>query len=196
MGTRGCRVLGDRVRLGVAATGPDEVYHYLVVSAPPGRPAPAWPSGFAELTAQFPDEATRFLLDADSPPALHHDLYELDRPAWGDNQVVLLGDAAHAMTPNQGQGAAMAIEDAAALTIALRVGRRHLADRYRALRASRVRRMQLDSRRLGEAGHWPRPLRPARDLALRLMPEALTAAAVRSQVTPGIELAGLLAGRG
>lgn len=187
---------GDRVRLGVAATGPDEVYHYLVVSAPPGAPAPAWPSGFAALVSEFPTEATRFLLDADAPPALHHDLYELDRPAWGDDAVILLGDAAHAMTPNQGQGAAMAIEDAAALTVALRVGRTHLADRYRALRGSRVRRLQLQSRWLGESGHWPAGWHPVRDAALRLVPGALTKAALRAQVAPGVELARLLAGRG
>ena len=37
-------------------------------------------------------------------------------PRWHDGRgVVLVGDAAHAMTPNLGQGAAQALEDAAAL---------------------------------------------------------------------------------
>lgn len=44
------------------------------------------------------------------------DIY--DRPptlAWANNNVALLGDAAHAMQPNMGQGGCQAIEDAAAL---------------------------------------------------------------------------------
>ena len=35
---------------------------------------------------------------------------------WGSGRVTLLGDAAHAMTPNLGQGACQAIEDGVALT--------------------------------------------------------------------------------
>lgn len=54
------------------------------------------------------------------------------------------------MTPNQGQGAAMAIEDARALVMALRGGVGGALDRYVNLRAARVRKVQLDSRRIGE----------------------------------------------
>lgn len=39
---------------------------------------------------------------------------------WYHNRLVLLGDSIHKMTPNIGQGANMAIEDAAALTNVLR----------------------------------------------------------------------------
>jgi 2-polyprenyl-6-methoxyphenol hydroxylase-like FAD-dependent oxidoreductase len=41
-------------------------------------------------------------------------------PAWTRGTVALLGDAAHAMEPNLGQGAAQAIEDAEALLTGLR----------------------------------------------------------------------------
>jgi len=52
---------------------------------------------------------------------LQHDI--VDRPpvrGWGRGRVVLLGDAAHPTTPNLGQGAAMAIEDAQVLQRALK----------------------------------------------------------------------------
>jgi 2-polyprenyl-6-methoxyphenol hydroxylase-like FAD-dependent oxidoreductase len=47
---------------------------------------------------------------------LRHDIY--DRPVlrtWGAGRITLLGDAAHPMTPNLGQGACQALEDAVVL---------------------------------------------------------------------------------
>ncbi|MGP4028129.1 FAD-dependent monooxygenase [Actinomadura sp. 3N407] len=58
------------------------------------------------------------LLDAVSPGALlRNDIYDLPAPltAFHRGGVALLGDAAHPMTPNLGQGACQAIEDAVVL---------------------------------------------------------------------------------
>jgi len=50
-------------------------------------------------------------------------LVELPRlPQWSRGRVVLLGDAAHAPLPHQGQGAGLAIEDAYALGMLLSTG--------------------------------------------------------------------------
>lgn len=43
-----------------------------------------------------------------------------DLPSWHSKQVVLVGDAAHAMTPNSGQGVSMALEDSMCLARMLR----------------------------------------------------------------------------
>ncbi len=88
---------------------------------------------------------------------LRHDLEELDRPVWGSSRVALLGDAAHALTPNMGLGAALAIEDAAALTRSLRAGPATALDRYRRARRARVRTVQLASRGIGAFAHSRRP---------------------------------------
>jgi 2-polyprenyl-6-methoxyphenol hydroxylase-like FAD-dependent oxidoreductase len=72
-------------------------------------------------------------------------------PSFAIGRVALLGDAAHAMTPDLGQGASQAFEDAAAVT-------RHLADagpadveqrlrRYDAERRPRANRLMLASSR-------------------------------------------------
>ena len=41
-------------------------------------------------------------------------------PKWSKNRIVLIGDAAHAVSPNSGQGASMALEDAMLLVKLLR----------------------------------------------------------------------------
>ncbi len=83
-------------------------------------------------------------------------LVELPRlPRWSRGRVVLLGDAAHAPLPHQGQGAAMAIEDAYALGALLATGG---LDGYGAafaafedLRRRRARLVQAYSRAAGWA---------------------------------------------
>jgi 2-polyprenyl-6-methoxyphenol hydroxylase-like FAD-dependent oxidoreductase len=82
-----------------------------------------------------------------------------DRPAaarWGRGAVTMLGDAAHPMTPNLGQGGCVAVEDAAVLARCLAKYR----DVSRALRAyesrrrPRAARVASYSRRYGEVGQW------------------------------------------
>jgi salicylate hydroxylase/6-hydroxynicotinate 3-monooxygenase len=69
---------------------------------------------------------------------------------WGEGNIVLLGDAAHPMTPYMAQGAAMAIEDAAILSRCLtgvdRDGVAQAFRRYEATRKERTSRTQLTSR--------------------------------------------------
>jgi len=75
--------------------------------------ATSWP---APLPAQ--------LADTHPESILVNRILRLDvLPAWARGTVALLGDAAHAMEPNLGQGAAQTIEDAEALLTALRATR-------------------------------------------------------------------------
>jgi 2-polyprenyl-6-methoxyphenol hydroxylase-like FAD-dependent oxidoreductase len=52
---------------------------------------------------------------------VRHDVYDRPPlPSWSNGRVTMLGDACHPMTPNLGQGACMAIEDAVVLARTLR----------------------------------------------------------------------------
>jgi 6-hydroxynicotinate 3-monooxygenase len=78
-------------------------------------------------------------------------LFQLDPlPRWSEDNVTLLGDACHPMTPYMAQGAAMAIEDAAVISRCLEgVERDGIADafrRFEATRKPRASRMQFSSR--------------------------------------------------
>lgn len=187
---------GGRARVGAVPVGDGRTYYYLVLDAPTGAAAPAWPDGFARAFDGFAGTAgdvVRAVLAA-GPPPLHHDLIELDRPAWGAGRVLLLGDAAHAVTPNQGQGAAMAIEDAAALALAVADGADGALARYATARAARVREVQLTSRRIGAVAHWRSPSAiTLRAAAMRATPASAGARTLARLVRPGVELAARLA---
>jgi 2-polyprenyl-6-methoxyphenol hydroxylase-like FAD-dependent oxidoreductase len=103
---------------------------------------------------------------------LVNDVARVDCGRWADGRVVLLGDAAHAMAPNLGQGANSAMVDAAVLAVEL-TGAGDVTDalrRYTDRRLPRVRGVQDASDRLARLSAVTSPLRRAvRDGALRLM---------------------------
>jgi 2-polyprenyl-6-methoxyphenol hydroxylase-like FAD-dependent oxidoreductase len=180
---------GGAARIGVVPLRDRQLYYYLVLSAPRRAPPLTWPDGFHRAFGHFRGEVARLFDVLREAPPLHHDLEELEAPVWGVHRLLLLGDAAHGMTPNQGQGAAMAIEDALMLVRALAVGAEGALDRYRSLRHARVRRVQLDSRRVGRIAHWRNPLvRWLRDGLLRALPESAGRAQYRRVVDPGLAL--------
>ena len=121
------------------------------------------------------------LLGATRPDAvLHHDIHELvaPLPAFTADRVVLLGDAAHAMTPNLGQGACQALEDAAVLAAAL-VAEPTVESalaRYDTERRPRTQSVARAARQAGRMGQrLAHPLAVAvRNAALRLAPSRAT----------------------
>ncbi|UXR78031.1 MULTISPECIES: FAD-dependent monooxygenase [unclassified Staphylococcus] len=66
---------------------------------------------------QYPDPVRRVLDHQPETGILHHDIYDLKplNTFVYQARIVLLGDAAHATTPNMGQGAGQAMEDAIVL---------------------------------------------------------------------------------
>jgi 2-polyprenyl-6-methoxyphenol hydroxylase-like FAD-dependent oxidoreductase len=181
---------GGRTRVGLVPVGDGAVYYYLVAKAAPGGREPVDLAGLRDLFDGYGGIAGALLAALVEFPPLRHDLFEVDQVDWGVDRLPLLGDAAHGMTPNQGQGAAMAIEDALALAMALGEGVGGALSRYRARRATRVERVRLDSRRLGQLAHLDWPLASAARLAaFRLAPPAAGTAAVRRLVAPGVALA-------
>jgi 2-polyprenyl-6-methoxyphenol hydroxylase-like FAD-dependent oxidoreductase len=99
------------------------------------------------------------------------DLPPLDRFAFGN--VVLMGDAAHATTPNMGQGACMAIEDAVVLSNCLSSGANpeDAFRRFEEKRLLRTSKIIRDSWQIGKIAQLENPvLSGLRNLALRLTP--------------------------
>lgn len=176
---------GRGARFGIVPLPDNRVYWFATHSAPPGgtdadvvgtlrRLFGSWHAPIAEL------------IDATGPQTiLRHDIYDLtDLPAsFVRRRGVLLGDAAHAMTPDLGQGAGQAIEDAATLAILLRGADAGELDRVLArfdrLRRSRTRGLWRQSRLTGRIAQSANPLTSRlRDTGLRAAPSSLMANAV------------------
>ncbi|GLQ12463.1 FAD-dependent oxidoreductase [Devosia yakushimensis] len=111
-------------------------------------------------------EVNRRIIAATDPATIRiypdYDIPSL--PRWSTDRVVLIGDAAHAVTPHSGQGASMALEDALVLAAAIEAEARpaNAFARFESLRRARVEAAV----RLGRQGGAPKKAQGW--LALRL----------------------------
>ena len=118
---RECLTLGRGQQVGLLPLPDERVYWFVIVNSD-------------QPNKQFADEQAEVLrlvkgwhppipaLVKATPPeqVLHNDIVDLDPlETFVRDRVVLLGDAAHAMPPDLGQGACQAIEDAVVLASAL-----------------------------------------------------------------------------
>jgi 2-polyprenyl-6-methoxyphenol hydroxylase-like FAD-dependent oxidoreductase len=107
-------IWGKGCRLGFSKINADDYYWYMTFDSDPNKNfSPAERQAHAELLLRsfFPRWTT--LLENTRPDdIIQTDISDLKRLSkWSSNRIGLIGDAAHATTPNLGQGGAMAIED-------------------------------------------------------------------------------------
>jgi 2-polyprenyl-6-methoxyphenol hydroxylase-like FAD-dependent oxidoreductase len=106
-------------------------------------------------------QSVREVLSA--PPAgelIWNDIFDVPpRHAYTQGRVVLLGDAAHAVTPDLGQGASQALEDAAVLpTLLARYPLTAALACFDSQRRPRTRRLVRDSRRFARIAQFSHPV--------------------------------------
>ena len=115
-------MLGRGASFLVVPVGGGLVYCYADVAAPPGDGAPAGepPAELRERFAAFAAPVPRLLARLEGPAQVHAAAIEqVAEERWGRGAVALVGDAAHGMSPNMAQGAALAFEDALVLAACL-----------------------------------------------------------------------------
>lgn len=156
----GGEVWGEGCKFGFTPEPGGGTNFYAVLSQPVWAP---------ERFAGWPDPIPAILRRFTETEVIQHDLFYVDPPlpSYVDDNVVLLGDAAHAMTPDLGQGACQALIDGVVLAECLSHGDvpTGLAeyDRLRRKPTQRIAKLSLRANRLSQA-------RPSvwRDLAVRL----------------------------
>jgi len=111
-------LLGRGQRIGLVPIAPGRIYIWTTFNSRKA-PAPVLKSAdeFRALFVQFtdPNVVKLFAQIRSADEIITTAVEELQAERWYDGRVALLGDAVHAMTPNIGQGAGMAMEDAAVL---------------------------------------------------------------------------------
>ncbi|WP_328964630.1 FAD-dependent monooxygenase [Streptomyces virginiae] len=184
-GTATAETWGRGERFGVVPLADGRTYLYATAVVPAGRrPADVR----AELLRRYGTwhDPIPALLDRIDPAAvLQHDLYDLAAPLprFHHGRLAWLGDAAHAMTPNLGQGGCQAVEDAAVLGHLLAgAGPTEVPAAlaaYSAARCARTDAIRVRSRRAGRVAALSHPLAVAvRDLAVRATPARVTGRAM------------------
>lgn len=156
VGARGTEVWAGSARIGTVPLPAGRTYVYVVTGGrAPGDTDLDRLVGAAGLPSR--ERAATSLLSAlPASSRSRVELRELQRPVWGRGRIALVGDAAHAMTPNLGLGAALAVDDVVALRRLLRDPDRAVL-RYRRQRHPVVRATQVASRRLGQVAHGSSP---------------------------------------
>ncbi|MEU5090313.1 NAD(P)H-dependent oxidoreductase [Streptomyces sp. NPDC021356] len=124
LGQRGHVVSGRGIQLFVAPVGDDTLYWTAKITAPAG----VWPAlgpaaarlALLDALEGWYEPVVDLVRAADPEDVVVTDIHDRDpAPRWVDDRVALLGDAAHPMVPALGQGANLALEDAAVLAEAL-----------------------------------------------------------------------------
>ena len=175
---------------GVMPLSGGRVYCYAAAPADPGARAGDELSELVRLFGRWHEPIPGLLAITRPQDVLRHDVAELAAPlpSFHRGRAALLGDAAHPMTPNLGQGACQALEDAAVISwLAAGTGPDAVTGmlaRYTAARLPRTTDVVRWSRRAATMTTWASP--PA--VAFRN-----TVARLTGRLAPGAALRGLAA---
>lgn len=170
---------GPGCRFGIVPVSKNRLYWFACINAKENDPAKR-AYGITELLTHFGK------FHSPIPEILRHT--ENDQLIWNDiidvkplkqfafGRIVLLGDAAHATTPNMGQGACMAIEDAAILANTL-ANSPSVEEAFLTFERKRIKRTTTivkNSWQLGRVAQWRNPLLITfRNILLRLTPPSV-----------------------
>lgn len=144
-------------RFGIAPLKDGRVYWFAVANMPEHASFPAAKPTIEQMFAGWHSPISDIIDATDSEAIRLTPICDLDRrlASYHCGRIVLLGDAAHAMTPNLGQGGGQALEDAATLVALLSpaVASRPLEQvlrRYDDLRLKRSQSIAERSRHVGD----------------------------------------------
>lgn len=171
-------------RVGVFELPDHRRYWFYMADQPPMAPAPTHAHIAARMNG-WPDSVTVAMAATPADRLIPVRIHAKSAPkSLGQGRVISVGDAAHAMEPNLGQGACQAIEDAAMLGM---IARQHRPEDILALlEKNRLKRVGAIVNRAAEGKHGAHGLwvkQAAMRTLMRNLPASITERIVRSVQT-------------
>lgn len=168
------------LRFGFVPTSENEVYYFTTFFAPPnGKDQPdTVKKNLGVLYSCFGELACAIINATPEENIIRSDIYDfapINR--WWSGQVALLGDAAHATTPNLGQGGCQAVEDAYVIAACLKGSKspEEAFKRYQGTRIEKATHVVNLSWRFGQMTNLGSPvMRSLRNGMMRMLPEKMT----------------------
>ncbi len=170
---------GDGLRAMYAQVGPQQVYFWATKAMPAGTMMSAEKAlqYLREELADYPGYMQTILQQLRPEYLIQNDLSDLTPlNVWHRGRAVLLGDAAHATTPNVGQGAGQAIEDAWVLAqcLAANENYKQAFETYQQRRMERAKKIVKLSWQIAKLTNWKgRFLTGLRDGLMKSMPKRM-----------------------
>ena len=152
---------GYGTRFGIVPMSRQRVYWFATENTAEGARNANEKSAVMQLFGRWHSPIPSLIEATPERNVLRNDIY--DRPvirSWGAGRITLLGDAAHPMTPNLGQGACQALEDAVVLSqcLAAQTDVAAALRSYEQQRVPRANELVNRSRHVGAIGQLESPL--------------------------------------
>ncbi len=170
---------GNTGRFGIVPLANNKIYWFACVNAPQNDPTlKQWTTtDLLRQFSQFHEPIPSIIGATTNDQLLLNDIIDLKPlPHYAFGRVVLIGDAAHATTPNMGQGACQAIEDAVVLADVLK-NNREVTTAFQQFEKRRLKRTHWiinNSWMVGKiAQTTSQPLILLRNWAFRLLPAGI-----------------------
>lgn len=173
----GSETWGNKGRFGMTPLVGNKIYWYACINSPANNKV------FSRYTikdlqqnfADYHDPITRVLAETKDQQLIWNDIIDikpLKNLAFGN--ILFIGDAGHATTPNMGQGACQAIEDVAVLIDELKKTT-DVALAFQIFEKRRLKRTRYiteTSWSIGKVAQWENPVSIiVRDTLMRILPE-------------------------
>ncbi|SHI59636.1 FAD-dependent monooxygenase [Aquimarina spongiae] len=156
---RGMELWGNQIRFGISKIAENKVYWFAVALDSPNQKdnRDQLQQKLVEMFKEFDPIVTQLILSTPIEKIVRNDIIDLALlDHWHHDNICLIGDAAHATTPNMGQGGAQAIEDAYYLSkmIVNDQGNKHNFKIFEGKRKKKVTTIVNQSWSTGKMAHW------------------------------------------
>lgn len=165
-------------RFGIVPLGNGQVYWYTTASFPAESHEQDTLNDLRARYSGWHDPIPTLLASTPPKTLLKHDIYYLRTPLprYNAGRVLLVGDAAHAMTPDIGQGGCQALEDAVTLINSFSADEDVVTalEEYDRARRARTQKIVRVSALWGKISEWSNPIAAAiRNTITSLIPPSL-----------------------